>query len=75
MPLVLLGIGSFAIAVYCFSVFHMAVDTLFLCAMEDLEVNDGSPEKPYLMTCGLMNALGVKNKAPPRDGAHETSEL
>ena len=75
MPLVLLGIGSFGIGVYCFSVFHMAVDTLFLCAMEDLEVNDGSPEKPYLMTRGLMNALGVKNRAPARDGAHESSEL
>jgi len=32
-----------------FSVYAMAVDTLFLCFLEDLESNDGTPEKPYFM--------------------------
>ena len=30
--------------------------------MEDLERNDGSPEKPYFMGKDLMKILGKKNK-------------
>ena len=33
-----------------FGVYSMAVDTLFLCFLEDLERNDGSLEKPYFMS-------------------------
>ena len=33
-----------------FGVYSMAVDTLFLCFLEDLERNDGTPEKPYFMS-------------------------
>ena len=33
-----------------FGVYSMAVDTLFLCFLEDLERNDGSEEKPYYMS-------------------------
>ena len=61
LPLVVTGVGSFVIALYCFSVFQMAIDTLFICALEDLEKNNGSPEKPYSMTAGLLRALQVKN--------------
>lgn len=76
VPLVLLGVGSFAIAVYCFSVFHMAVDTLFLCAMEDLETNDGSENKQYHMTTGLLSALRVKNIEPqPHANANGASTV
>ena len=40
------------------------------CALvEDLERNDGSPEKPYYMAKGLKNVLGKKNKRPKgKDG-------
>ena len=31
--------------------------------VEDLEMNDGSPEKPYYMSKGLMALLGKKNKS------------
>jgi hypothetical protein len=41
----------------------MAVDTLFLCFLEDLERNDGTPERPYYMSkygvepgCPAVNA-------------------
>ena len=27
--------------------FSLAIDTTFFCFLEDCEVNDGSPEKPY----------------------------
>ena len=60
IPLLIVGIGAFAISVYCFSVFQMAIDTLFMCAMEDLQRNDGSREKPYYMSKDLMEALQVK---------------
>ena len=36
----------------------MAVDTLFLCFLEDLERNDGSREKPYYMSSSLKKILG-----------------
>ena len=30
--------------------------------VEDLEMNDGSPDKPYFMSKGMMKILGKKNK-------------
>ncbi|KAL4219653.1 hypothetical protein ACF0H5_022225 [Mactra antiquata] len=62
VPVVLVTMGSFVIASCFFSVYNMAVDTLFLCFLEDLERNDGSNEKPYFMPKNLMKILGKKNK-------------
>lgn len=31
-------------------------------SVEDVERNDGSPEKPYFMSKNLMKILGKKNK-------------
>ncbi|XP_052789549.1 choline transporter-like protein 2 [Mya arenaria] len=61
-PVILVIIGTFLIASLFFSVYSMAVDTLFMCFLEDLEMNDGSAEKPYYMSKGLMKVLGKKNK-------------
>ena len=38
--------------------------TMMMCtvSVEDLEMNDGSAEKPYYMSKGLMGILGKKNK-------------
>ncbi len=60
LPLIILTIGAFAISVYCFSVFHMAIDTLFLCAMEDLHNNREGKREELKMSPELKNALGVK---------------
>lgn len=38
-----------------------------MLAVEDLERNDGSVEKPYFMSKGLMSILGKKNKKPGRE--------
>ncbi|XP_052224433.1 choline transporter-like protein 2 isoform X2 [Dreissena polymorpha] len=62
VPVVLVTIGSYVIASCFFSVYSMAVDTLFLCFLEDLERNDGSNDKPYFMPKNLMKILGKKNK-------------
>ena len=44
----------------------MAVDTLFLCFLEDIERNDGSDEKPYFMSKDLRKILGyMEPKSAP----------
>ncbi|GFS26601.1 choline transporter-like protein 2 [Elysia marginata] len=67
VPIVIVILGAYIIADVFFSVYEMAVDTLFLCFLEDLEINDGSPEKPYFMGKDLMNILGKKQEQPKRD--------
>ncbi|KFW65394.1 Choline transporter-like 2, partial [Pygoscelis adeliae] len=47
VPILTVIVGSYLIAHGFFSVYGMCVDTLFLCFCEDLERNDGSPERPY----------------------------
>ncbi|XP_021362366.1 choline transporter-like protein 2 isoform X2 [Mizuhopecten yessoensis] len=61
VPIVIVTIVSYVVASCFFSVYSMAVDTLFLCFLEDLERNDGSVEKPFYMSKDLMNILGKKN--------------
>ncbi|XP_076455047.1 choline transporter-like protein 2 isoform X2 [Babylonia areolata] len=64
VPIVIVIVGSYLITSVFFSVYSMAVDTLFLCFLQDLEKNDGSAEKPYFMSKGLMKILHKKNKPP-----------
>lgn len=61
-PVIIIGVSAFFVTLVFFSVFTMAVDTLFLCFLEDSERNDGSPDKPYFMSKNLMQILGKKNK-------------
>merc|ERR1712154_93034 len=61
-PVIILALGTYLLTCVFFSVYSMAGDTLFLCFLEDLEMNDGPPEKPYYMSKGLMGVLGKKNK-------------
>ena len=48
------------------SVFHMAVDTIFICFLDDLHRNNGV-DKPYFMSKGLRKLMGVSNKVKPGD--------
>ncbi|KAL3309654.1 hypothetical protein Ciccas_011798 [Cichlidogyrus casuarinus] len=66
VPVVLTVLGTYFVCCLFFSVFNLAVDTLFICIMEDLERNDGSEEKPYFMSKELKKILKIKN-APPAD--------
>jgi len=61
-PIIFIVIGSYLIASAFFGVYSMAVDTLFLCFLEDLERNDGSAEKPYYMSKSLKKILGKMEK-------------
>uniref|UniRef100_UPI0037E8B31D choline transporter-like protein 2 isoform X1 n=1 Tax=Semicossyphus pulcher TaxID=241346 RepID=UPI0037E8B31D len=67
VPILTVVIGSYLIAHGFFSVYAMCVDTLFLCFLEDLERNDGSAERPYLMPESLRKVLNKKNKDPPAE--------
>ncbi|XP_070648928.1 choline transporter-like protein 2 isoform X2 [Bos indicus] len=62
VPVVTVVIGSYLIAHGFFSVYGMCVDTLFLCFLEDLERNDGTPERPYFMSLTLKKILNKTNK-------------
>ena len=66
VPTAIVAICAFLITSVFFSVYSMAVDTLFLCFLEDIERNDGSTEKPYFMSKHLMKILGKRNKIPKR---------
>ncbi|NWR59168.1 CTL2 protein, partial [Bucorvus abyssinicus] len=57
VPILTVIVGSYLIAHGFFSVYGMCVDTLFLCFCEDLERNDGSPERPYYMSPELSHIL------------------
>ncbi|XP_028395012.1 choline transporter-like protein 4 [Dendronephthya gigantea] len=61
-PVIIITVATYVIATAFFSVYEMAIDTLFLCFLEDLERNDGSEEKPYYMSKKLKKILGKKNK-------------
>uniref|UniRef100_A0A674D825 Choline transporter-like protein n=1 Tax=Salmo trutta TaxID=8032 RepID=A0A674D825_SALTR len=65
VPILTVVVGSYLIAHGFFSVYAMCVDTLFLCFLEDLERNDGSAERPYLMSDRLLRVLNKKNKPEP----------
>lgn len=67
LPLIVIILGAYFITKTFFTVFEMAVDTIFLCAMKDLDVNDGSPEKPYMMSKRLLKILNVHNMVPKND--------
>ncbi|KAK6300663.1 hypothetical protein J4Q44_G00287610 [Coregonus suidteri] len=67
VPILTVVVGSYLIAHGFFSVYAMCVDTLFLCFCEDLERNDGSPERPYFMSPELHEILSKTKMAEEED--------
>ncbi|XP_063714645.1 choline transporter-like protein 2 [Symsagittifera roscoffensis] len=61
IPIIVIGVMTYIVASIFLDTYDMAVDTIFLCVLEDMERNDGSPEKPYHMSDSLMSILGKKN--------------
>ncbi|XP_058256019.1 choline transporter-like protein 4 [Hemibagrus wyckioides] len=56
LPILVLMVGSYFIALGCFSVYSMGVDTFTLCVMDDLERHDGTLQRPY-MSRSMMEIL------------------
>ncbi len=63
VPLLIVIAGTYFITVTFFSVFEMAIDTVFLCALKDMSIHDGSVEKPYFMSTKLLKIMDKKNSA------------
>jgi hypothetical protein len=56
------GFIALIIASAFLGVFHLAIDTIFLCFLEDCDVNDGSRERPYYMSENLKRIVNVSNQ-------------
>jgi len=67
VPMIIIVLGTYAISSTFFSVYNMAVDTIFLCFLQDLEKHDGSPENPYFMNQDLMRILEIKEENKAED--------
>lgn len=57
IPAILVFLGTYVITTIFFDVYKMAIDTLFICFLEDMERNDGTESKPYFMSQSLMKIL------------------
>lgn len=57
LPIALVVIGTYFISKGLFSVYGMAVDTLFICFLIDSTNNDGSAERPYFMSKDLRRIM------------------
>uniref|UniRef100_A0A2D4PRY3 Choline transporter-like protein n=1 Tax=Micrurus surinamensis TaxID=129470 RepID=A0A2D4PRY3_MICSU len=62
LPLLLVAVLAYFIAHNFLSVFQTTMDVLFLCFAVDVETNDGSSDKPYLMDQDLMNFVYQNSK-------------
>ena len=52
-PIICIAVGTYFITTSFFNVYSMAVDTLFLCFLQDIKQNDGTPQRPYFMSKGI----------------------
>jgi choline transporter-like protein 2/4/5 len=57
LPVIVIVAGVYIIAKVFFDVFEICVDTLFICAMIDLEINDGTDKRSYFMSKNLRKIL------------------
>lgn len=60
-PMVLILFVTYFIASLSFSVYDMAIKTLFLCFLQDLDENDGSIQHPYVMNNELLRLVHKTN--------------
>lgn len=69
----LVVLGAFMVASAFFSVYEMAIDTIFLSFLEDLERNDGSAGRPYYMPDALAHLMGVDNSVHKKAAGYAPS--
>ena len=61
-PIVMMSFITFLISSFFFSVYDMAIKTLFVCFLEDLDENDGSIEHSYAMNNELLRLVHKTNQ-------------
>ena len=66
-PVIIIIASAWVVSSAFFGVYEMAINTVFLCFLEDSERHDGSQEKPFYMSKKLRKILGKKNKVPDDD--------
>ncbi|KAI8900388.1 plasma-membrane choline transporter-domain-containing protein [Globomyces pollinis-pini] len=62
-PSITIGIvafETFLVASFFFSNYSIAIDTIFLSVLEDLDKNDGSQQRPYFMSDSMKKILNRK---------------
>jgi hypothetical protein len=58
----LLGLETFLIACVFFGNYQLAIDTIFLSVLEDMEKNDGTTGRPYHMSDNIKDIMSKKVK-------------
>lgn len=67
-PLVVIAIGSYIVCSAFLSIHDVAVDTILMDFLLDLDMNNGK-DKPYFMSAELKSIMGAVEKAAPKDSA------
>jgi choline transporter-like protein 2/4/5 len=62
IPLLLVIIGTYIVATCFFSVYSMAVDTLFICALEDMRMQQKNSNHQLMMSKELKKVFRVKKE-------------
>ncbi|KAJ3269102.1 hypothetical protein HDV01_001875 [Terramyces sp. JEL0728] len=62
ITVVFVGLETYLISAIFFGNYHLAIDTIFLSVLEDLEINDGSSNRPYMMTEKMRKIMRKKNE-------------
>ncbi|UJR34024.1 hypothetical protein I4U23_021438 [Adineta vaga] len=60
VPLLLIIIGTYIIATCFFSVYSIAVDTLFICAIQDIQLHESNKDHHLMMPKGLKKVFRVQ---------------
>lgn len=60
-PIIVILVSTYLITSLFFSVYDMAIKTLFICFLQDLDENDGSIERPYMMNNELLHLVHKTN--------------
>lgn len=67
LPVLFVGLGTYFVADIFLQIYEMGIDAIFFCFLEDLERNDGTPEKPYFMPYKLQKIVDKFNRLTQRD--------
>ncbi|RKO94587.1 plasma-membrane choline transporter-domain-containing protein [Blyttiomyces helicus] len=63
LPVIIVAIEAYAVAEVFLSIYQMGIDTVFLCFLEDEEINDGSEKKPFYMSKNMQSIVHKQNQA------------